>query len=250
MAESHRTDPNPFVLQKQSSNSSQQPLEVYHLSHDLRGPLNSMLGFTELLLEGIEGPLNDIQMEDVAAIRQSAQNLLQLINNLVDLSKLEADKVPLALEAVDLVDVIHKTRDHKARAPRPTPVELIVNIPASLPPVRGDRDRIEQMISNLLSFMLQIKNEGQIDISATYDEQNLTIRVVAAGAFLPTDELAELFDLTVKVDAAGRSKLGQGGLTLPLVQRLVQKHQGRLWVVSEANVGTAFYLELPLDQRD
>lgn len=250
MAESHRTDPNPFVLQKQSPNSSQQPLEVYHLSHDLRGPLNSMLGFTELLLEGIEGPLNDVQMEDIAAIRQSAQNLLHLINNLVDLSKLEADKVTLTLEAVDLADVILKTRDHKARVTRPTPLELIVNIPAPLPPVRGDRDRIEQMISNLLSFMFQIKNDGQIDISATHDEQNITVRVAAAGAFLPADELAGLFDLTVKVDAAGRSKLGQGGLTLPLVQRLAQKHQGRLWVVSEANVGTAFYLELPFDQPD
>jgi two-component system phosphate regulon sensor histidine kinase PhoR len=166
---------------------------------------------------------------------------------MVDLSKLEADKVSLTLEAVNLVDVVQKARDHKVQA---TPVELAVSMPASLPPVRGDRDRLGQMISNLLSFVLQIQNEGQIAISATYDEQYATIRVAAAGLFLPADELAELFDLTVKVDASGGSKLGKGGLTLPLVQRLAQKHQGQLWVEGEANMGTAFYLKLPLDQSN
>ena len=65
-----------FLLQKQAGNSSRQPLEVYHLSHDLRGPLNSILGFAELLVEGIEGPLNDVQIEDISAIHQSAQTLL------------------------------------------------------------------------------------------------------------------------------------------------------------------------------
>lgn len=105
------TEPDPvphysLKLQKHASDPARQPLEIYHLSHDLRGPLNSILGFAELLLEEIEGPLNETQHADVSAIYQSAQNLLHLINMMVDLSKLEANRLKLDFKAVNLAEAV------------------------------------------------------------------------------------------------------------------------------------------------
>jgi signal transduction histidine kinase len=243
MAEAKPENTHSFALQKQAVHSPRQPLEIYHLSHDLRGPLNSMLGFTELLLEGIEGPLNDIQREDIAAIRQSAKNLLQLINAMVDLSKFEANKLSLTFGQVRLQDVFQNILQDEFESNQ---VKLV--IPEAFPPVWGDRERIEQMILSLVNFVRKIKSRDQLEVTVVHDEQNVTIQIRAAEVLIPSEEVTELFELSVKVDAAGRSELGQGGLILPLIWGLAQKHQGQLWVESRAEVGTSFYLKLPLYQ--
>src|SRR4030095_11379092 len=108
MAETKPQPEKSFALQKEAVHPSHQPLQLYHLSHDLRGPLNSVLGFSELLLEGLEGPLNEVQIEDITAIRQSATTLLNLINVVVDLSRLEADRLVLTFKLVELEPVIAK----------------------------------------------------------------------------------------------------------------------------------------------
>jgi signal transduction histidine kinase len=243
MAEAELENTHSFALQKQAVHPSRQPLEMYHLSHDLRGPLNSMLGFTELLLEGIEGPLNDIQQEDIAAIRQSAKHLLQLISAVVDLSKLEADKLTLTFGAVRLQDVFQNILKAEFKSNQ---IKLLLS--ESLPPVWGDRERIEQMILSLANFARKIQNQGQLEIIVAHDTQKATIQVHAAEASLPPEQVDELFDLSVKVDSAGRSELGRGGLFLPLTWGLAQKHQGQVWVESQAGRGMILYLSLPLHQ--
>jgi signal transduction histidine kinase len=237
-----------FSLQTQMADPSRQPLEVYHLSHDLRGPLNSILGFTELLLEGVEGPLNDIQQEDIAAVRQSAQNLLQLINTVVDLSKLEANKLTLTFGPVQLHDVVPRILKAQTAAGWPDQLRLAARISGSLPPVWGDPDRVEQMVLSLVAFALKIQSSGQIEITVTHDDQAVTVQVTATDVVLPPEHVAELFELSVKIDSSGRSELGKGGLTLPLVQQLAERHQGQVWAESWAGLGTAFYLKLPLRQ--
>jgi signal transduction histidine kinase len=243
------TNPAPapiFSLQKQAGDPSKQPLEIYHLSHDLRGPLNSILGFTELLLEGVEGPLNEVQHEDIAAIRQSALNLLQLINTVVDLSKVESNKLTLNIGPVQLHDLV--ARVLKAQAVAGRAGQVTARIPEALPPVWGDPDRIEQMILNLVTFALKAPNPGPIEITVSHDDQAAIVQVRAAALELPVEQLVELFELNVNVDAGGRSELGKGGLTLPLVQALAEKQQGQAWVESQADLGTVFYLKLPLRQ--
>lgn len=239
MTEASSPDEKLFVLQKQGVNPTGHPLEVYHLSHDLRGPLNSILGFAELLLEGIEGPLNEIQIEDITAIRQSAQNLLQLINNVVDLSKLEADRLVLSLAPVDLKTIIQNISTQAA---------LIVNLPESLPSLWGDPERVEQMILSLVNFARGFKQEGQITLTAAHDQKDVTIQITGTEVFLPPEQVEGLFELMVKVDSAGRSELGKGGLTLPLTRQLAEKHQGRVWVENREGSRTIFFLKLPLHQ--
>ena len=233
-----------LVLSRPMADSTRQPVEVYHLSHDLRGPLNSILGFSELLLEGVEGPLTEYQVADITAIQQSAQNLLRLINTLVDLSKLEADRLKFDLVEVDLSAVIQKVLTFDFGGNKPEKVELVADIPADLPPVWGDRERIEQMVLSLVRFAFKKKKSGQVVIGAASAGQTVTIRVSFSEVELAPAELADLFELVVHVDQAGRSELGPGGLELPLVQGLAEKHNGRVWVESDREQGTIFYLQI------
>lgn len=236
-----------FVLQQKMTDSTRQPLELYHLSHDLRGPLNSILGFAELLLEGIEGPLNEVQSADIAAIYQSARNLLHLINSVVDLSKLEANRLSFDFGSVELNQVLEDISTFDFEAHKPDQVELIVKLPETTLSVWGDQNRIDQMIKSLLKFAFKLKKRGPVKLAAASDKTAVTLRVEVEEVALPAETLAELFELVVKIDAVGRSELGRGGLDLPLARYLAEKHQGRIWTESEANTGTIFYLSLPLE---
>jgi len=231
-----------FGLGANISAPSQQSLKIHHLSHDLRGPLNSILGFAELLLEGIEGPLSEVQKTDITAIYQSARSLLQLINNIVDLSKLEANQIIIDVKAVDLRQVTQSVLEANPLEA----IEIVVNMPDTLPLLRGDRTRIEQMISNLIRFAAKLKKKGHIDLVLEPDGETVTIQVAAKEVVIPPEQLDELFELVVKVDPAGRSELGRGGLILPLARGLAEKHEGQMSVESEAGIGTTFYLRLPV----
>jgi signal transduction histidine kinase len=232
-----------LVVQKQLADPSQQPLEVYHLSHDLRGPLNSILGFAELLLEGIEGPLNEIQQADVAAIYQSAQNLLYLINTLVDLSKLEANRLNFEFKPVNLTELLETVFSPAATEQ----IAFSAVLPSSLPLILGDRDRLEQMFRSLLKFVLKLTRKGPFTLAAESDDANsVTLRLEVEQAKVTPAEAAELFELIVKVDATGRIALGPGGLDLPLVRRLVEQQRGRVWAESQSNGNLTIFLSLPI----
>lgn len=233
-----------LAIQKQGADPSRQPLELYHLSHDLRGPLNSILGFTELLKEGIEGPINDTQEADLAAIYQSARNLLALINTMVDLSKLEAGRLNLSFETVDLKQAIANVLASDEVRARPDEIDLAVEMPDALPPVTGDPERVEQMIQSCLSFLLKTRKTGRVSLAAASGGKTVTVRISADQVIAPAEELPGLFELQVKVDAAGRSELGRGGLGLPLARMLAESHQGRLWAESQGGE-TILNLELP-----
>ena len=235
-----------FVLPKQQPGASRQPLELYHLSHDLRGPLNSILGFAELLLEGIEGPINEIQTEDLNAIYQSAQTLLKLINTVVDLSKLEADRLVLNMGPVRLHAVVAKVLASIYEVHQSNQVELNITVPDSFPELQGEHDRVEQMLFNLVNFALNIKHVTEVKVTVSHNEKEATIQIIAVGGEMLPEELAGLFDLAVELDTGGRSKLGRGGLEMPLVQRLARAHRGQIWVEGQAEAGAYFYLQLPL----
>jgi signal transduction histidine kinase len=173
---------------------------------------------------------------------------LNLINTVVDLSRLEADRLVLAFKPVDLSGVVAKVLASGQAAAQPVQVELVADIPKTMPALWGDPDRIEQMILHLINFILKRKSGGQICLSAGHDQKMATIKIAADEVITSPDEMAELFQLGVHVDSSGHSSLGKGGLTLPLAFGLAQKQHGQLWVESQAGVGTAFYLQLPLQQ--
>jgi signal transduction histidine kinase len=221
-----------------------EPFELYHLSHDLRGPLNSILGFTELLLEEIEGPLTDVQKEDISAINQSAQNLLRLINTTVDLSKFDADRLEFNFGEVSLEQVVKSIVVSDSWANSSGQVEVVVNLPETLPLLWGDSNRIEQMLEELFRQALKLKGTRETTVAASADKKKVTMQIHLAGGVLPVADFEEIFRLIIKIDAAGRSHLGPGGLELPLARRIAEKHGGWIWVESD-ETGTTFYVSLP-----
>ncbi|MDX1521893.1 MAG: HAMP domain-containing sensor histidine kinase [Anaerolineae bacterium] len=233
-----------LLIQKHANGSAHHPLEVHHLAHDLRGPLNSILGFSELLLEGIEGPLNETQSEDIVAIYQSAQNLLYLINSVVDVSKLEAGTMRLEPDLVALDEVFQTVANFDFGASRPVQVEVVIDQQLRLPPIRADKVRVEQMILSLLRFAFTVKRAGRIEVTGSADDDAVTIQIIIPQATVSEDE--HWFELGAIVDQAGRSELSPGGLELPLVSGLAKLHQGRVWLTSNAGHGTSLYLQLPV----
>jgi len=225
-----------------------QPLQTYHLSHDLRGPLNSMLGFTELLLEGIEGPLTDIQHEDITAIRQSAQTLLRLINTVVDLGKIEAGVLKLNVNPMSLKHAI-EAKLRQITGFGSGEVAFSINLPDNLPSVLADHDHVDQIIGSLLEYLLTKKATNLIIISAQLVANQVEVTIAAPNITLTLEQLEQLFQLTVETDAVGHSKLTEGGLFLPLAHQLARQHRGRLSAGSGQN-GLWFQLLLPVYQTE
>jgi signal transduction histidine kinase len=246
MIEATPNNHHAFALQKKTADESQQPLEVYHLSHDLRGPLNSILGFAELLLEGIEGPLNETQQADITAIYHSAQNLLYLINTLVDLSKLEASHLIFDFKSIDLHQIIERVIASDFGAAKSEQVEIVANLPQTVPPIWADRDRVEQMIKGLLKFAFKQKKQGQIILTAQSEANEVILCMSLDEVAVPQTELDALFELTVKVSSTGHGGLGRGGLELPLARYLAEKQQGRVWAESKNSTNLTFYVSLPV----
>ncbi|RMF04959.1 MAG: sensor histidine kinase, partial [Chloroflexi bacterium] len=223
-------------------NARYEPLQIHHLSHDLRGPLNSVLGFTELLLEGIDGPLNDVQKEDLTAIYQSGTQLLRLINAAVDAGKIDAGRLKLVTGPVSLHTAAQSAADTLAAAE--TPVLLSVNIPAKFPPVWADRDRVEEIISVIARYLHSLLKNGTIELSAEDGNPLVSVKL-QANVVIPPEKLAHLFELNARVDAAGHSEVTEGGVFLPLAHRLARAQNGSLTVKSALDSGTVFELRLP-----
>ncbi len=251
MAEVGLGNKKSFVLQQETAasdtgDSSRQPLELHHLSHDLRGPLNSILGFSELMLEGIEGPLNMHQEADLAAINQSARNLLWLIDTVVDLSRLATGQLNIESGTVDLNQIIQNVVDFDFGTIKSEEVEFASNLPNMLPPLWGAPDRVEQMVMSLVRFSFKMQKTGRVTITARNDDQQAIIQVNLDSVTLSPDKLAKLFELDIHVDAVGHTELGPGGLELPLAHHLAKEHNGRVWAESKQDSGTTLYLQLPL----
>jgi signal transduction histidine kinase len=239
------SQPN-FTLNKNNMPDSYQPMQVYHLSHDLRGPLNSILGFAELLLEGIEGPLTENQHADLTAIYQSAQNLLYLINTVVDLSKLESERLILEIVDLDLSNLLNEVAAIDFGAIKPDDLTVSVESLEAIPPVRADRERVIQIFDNLLRFIFKFKKKGTIKLSAHSNGQEVTAQVDVDEFELAEVGSPELFELVIKIEPAGRTKFGKGGLELPLARGLAEKQQGQLWLEHNEGNGITFYLKLPV----
>lgn len=229
---------------------SYQPLHPHHMAHDLRGPLNSILGFTELLLEGIEGPLNEVQLEDLRAMWQSGHNLLNLINAYVDLSRLNAGLLSIETSPVNCSDALIIAVKELSAAEAAARVTFQTAVPEHLPAVGADFNRLVQMITLPAQFLVGMLGRGTIEISAAPADDHVNIAISAAAVTLDPVQIAELFEQTVRVDAAGRARLSAGGIYLPLAYQLALRQNGNLSVTSSPESGTDFTLSLPVYQRD
>jgi signal transduction histidine kinase/CheY-like chemotaxis protein len=223
-----------------------------NMSHELRTPLNSIIGFSRVILKGIDGPITDLQNQDLTAIYNSGTHLLGLINDVLDLSKIEAGKMELSFEdGVNLADMINGVMSTTAGLVKDKPVRLVKELQADLPGVTCDAMKIRQVLLNLLSNAAKFTDEGTITVQAGTGRNErgrpvVTISVNDTGSGIALEDQEKLFKPFSQVDGSLTRKTGGTGLGLSICQHLINMHGGQIQLESEVGHGTRFYFSLPL----
>jgi signal transduction histidine kinase/HAMP domain-containing protein len=218
-----------------------------NMSHELRTPLNSIIGFSRVILKGIDGPLTDLQKQDLTAIYSSGQHLLGLINDILDLSKIEAGKMELNFEEVDLEEIAKGVMSTAIALVKDKPqVELRQTLAPDLPTIIADATRTRQVLLNLISNAAKFTDEGYIELIATSDDQFVFLTVKDTGIGIPEDKFETLFKEFEQVDGSSTRAVGGTGLGLPISRRFIELHGGNIQVKSEVGVGSEFTIQLPI----
>ena len=228
------------------------------MSHELRTPLNAIIGFSELLENHTFGSLNERQQRYVGNVLTSGRHLLQLINDILDLSKVEAGHMELALSEFDVGTAVRDTRTIVGTLAEKKSLSLEVEAEDGIPPLTADHSKFKQILYNLLSNAIKFTPAGgrirvavrlAPDLNAIEGDQWIEVAVSDTGIGLKREDQERIFGTFEQVDSAyGREQQGTG-LGLALTRKFVELHGGRIWVESEIGQGSVFRLVLPLAQR-
>lgn len=220
-----------------------------NMSHELRTPLNSILGFNQVILEGLDGPLTEDMETDLGLINKSGQHLLALINDVLDMAKIEAGKLALTLEPIvltDMLDDVLRTVD-----PLANDKSLSLEMESALDVgmiIMADSVRLRQILINLIGNAIKFTDGGSVTVEAKKVREKVLVSVIDTGIGIPEEKLESIFEAFSQVDTSTTRKAGGTGLGLPISRRLVEMHGGRLWAESsgEAGKGSTMQLELPI----
>jgi signal transduction histidine kinase/HAMP domain-containing protein len=217
-----------------------------NMSHELRTPLNSVLGFTELLVDGIYGELPDKAKTTVARVQANGRHLLGLINDVLDLSKIEAGQLTLALEDYSVGQIVRSTVTAVEPLARSKGLSLAATVAENLPLGRGDERRLTQVLLNLAGNAVKFTERGAIDILADAVDGHFEIIVRDTGpGIAPTDQ-ALIFDEFQQVDSSSTRQKGGTGLGLAISKRIVEMHGGTIGVESVPGSGSTFRMKIPI----
>jgi len=219
---------------------------VANASHELRTPLSTILGYAETLAE--EGELSpDLRTRFGSTIRDEARRMLQIIEDLMSLSRIEADRFVPPGDTVSLQDVIESAAANAAHVRGSAQCQLIVDVAANLPPVRGDRSQLLQVVDNLLSNAVRYGCTGpgsKVRLSAARSGSWVTLSVTDYGPGIPREHLPRVTERFYRVDAARSRESGGTGLGLAIVKHIVERHRGTLDIRSTVGEGTSVTVRL------
>ena len=219
------------------------------MSHELRTPLNSIIGFTGILLQGLVGPLNDEQRKQLQMVRTSANHLLALISDILDISKIEAGKLQISRETFDLRAAIDKIVQTFRPLTEKKGLRLEVAIAPEVGELYSDARRVEQIILNLLSNAVKFTDAGSINISCVAADGNYVIRVADTGIGVKKENIDEMFKPFRQIDT-GINRMYEGtGLGLSICKKLLELMGGDIRVESEWQRGTIFTVSIPVERR-
>jgi PAS domain S-box-containing protein len=222
------------------------------MSHELRTPINALLGYTALLRERIYGDLTDRQVEALGRMESSSGHLLELVNDILDLARIEAGRMPLHLEPVALAALVASVVDSVEPMASAKGLRLVVEVPAELPALITDRTRVKQIVLNLLSNAVKFTREGSVRVTgrALPAEEAVELEVADTGIGIAAEALPGIFEDFRQVDQSSTREFGGTGLGLSIVRKLLGLLGGSIRAESEPDVGTTFTITLPLRSPD
>jgi len=216
------------------------------MSHELRTPLNAILGFNEMILGRVYGEIPAALQEPLGDIQSSGRHLLRLINNVLDLSKIEAGRMELALADYSVQDTVESVRASLHPLAEAKGLEFVARVSADLPLAHGDGGRMVQCLMNLAGNAIKFTRHGRVEISVELRGDLLIYRVADTGIGIAKDKIDALFDEFRQADATITSEFGGTGLGLSITRKFVELHKGRVWVESELGRGSTFFIAIPL----
>jgi len=217
-----------------------------NMSHELRTPLNSILGYTDVLLEGIDGELDPEIVIDVQAIHENSQNLLHIINDILDLAKIEAGRLMLELSDVNIKAMFEDVKTRAAGLLGDKPVSVNLHIEGAIPSFEADEVRMTQILNNLVSNAVKFTSEGEINLRASHADGWVSFSVQDDGIGISAEDLESIFDEFSQADTSASRAIEGTGLGLTITRRLVQMHGGDMDVTSTIGEGSTFTVRMPV----
>jgi signal transduction histidine kinase len=223
-----------------------------NMSHELRTPLNSILGFADVMLEELDGPLTPYMDNDLRLIQKNGQHLLHLINDVLDMAKIESGKLNLIIEKFNLHEIMEDVNSITSSLAHEKDISLHIDEDSDHEvEISADRNRLRQVMINLVNNAMKFTEKGKINIHITREENNVLISVKDTGIGIHPSQLETVFQEFTQVDSSTTRKAGGTGLGLPISRRLIEMHGGRLWAESTGieGEGTTFYVFLPIEAK-
>jgi PAS domain S-box-containing protein len=222
-----------------------------NMSHEFRTPLNAILGYTHMLLNGVTGPVSEHQRKSLSRIDSNSRHLLALINDILDITRIEAGRMPLNLSSFDIPELVHEVMSELEPIIRRSTLRVTAKMSKTLKPLKSDRQKVKQVVLNLLSNALKFTPSGSVIISAAYDQQKrwVAISVADTGIGIPADDQAKVFEDFRQLDTSPARGYGGTGLGLSICRRLAQMLGGSIELASDVKKGSTFTLKLPARLR-
>jgi len=224
-----------------------------NMSHELRTPLNAILGFSDVMLEGIDGPLTDYMENDLKLIQKNGQHLLHLINDVLDMAKIESGRLALHPETFSLNELFEDVFSiTSSLANEKSLILAVADDSVKDVEILADITRIRQVMINVVNNAIKFTEKGGITVrSVMKDKETVLISIIDTGLGIPQDHLESIFQEFSQVDSSTTRKVGGTGLGLPISRKLIEMHGGHMWAESEGEIGngSTIFIELPLEAK-
>jgi signal transduction histidine kinase len=217
-----------------------------NMSHELRTPLNAILGYTELMADGAYGEPSEKMLGILKRLEANGRHLLGLINDVLDLSKIEAGQLELELSDYSVQDIVQTVRSTFEPLAADNKLAFKVEMAPELPPGRGDGRRLTQVLINLVGNAIKFTDAGEVAIKAEANNGSFYVSVRDTGPGISAADQAKLFQEFQQADNAITKKKGGTGLGLAISKRIIEMHGGRIWVESRPGQGSTFTFTLPV----
>jgi len=216
-----------------------------NMSHELRTPLNSIIGYTKLMLDGLEGDINEEQQKDLQTVYTNSKHLLELINGLLDLSRIEAGKTVLSYGTFTISDLLSEVIPAIEQLAREKGLTLTYSVAPNIDNLYADKAKTKQVLMNILGNAIKFTNEGSVKLNVVETDKDFAFSVTDTGMGMKEEDLGVIFDSFQQVGPAQIAGYEGTGLGLAISKQFIEMQGGRIWAESELGKGSTFTFTLP-----